>query len=411
MFLVGDVVWLWWADRRLRRVPRAGMWRALSAGFGLFMFVTVVWWLAARLRGLAGPPAALAALAMIWHLVILPVALGLLAVWGSGWIVGQILRWLASLGRRWERSAEGAEAPAGGDPGGLSRRQFIGASVAAIPPLMAVGSTGAGMYQLSTFRVRRLVVPVPSLPAELDGLTIAHVSDTHVGRFTNGRVLEKIAQATSTLNDGQPCDLVAFTGDLIDYTLEDIPAAVDMVRQMRSRYGVFLVEGNHDLFDGWERFDDAVLSAGLDLLLNQARTVTIRGKKVQIMGLVWGPPQRVPGRRYWVDDRVIGESLAQTLTQRDPEAFPILLAHYPHALDHGAQAGIPLTLAGHSHGGQLMLTPNVGPGPLMYRYWSGLYRLPNGCAGVVSNGVGNWFPLRINAPAELIHLTLTAAPS
>ena len=55
-----------------------------------------------------------------------------------------------------------------------------------------------------------------------------------------------------------------------------------------------------------------------------------------------------------------------------------------------------------------MLSDSVGFGPLLYRYWSGLYRKPehNGAALVVSNGVGNWFPLRTWAPAEIIHLTL-----
>jgi hypothetical protein len=53
-----------------------------------------------------------------------------------------------------------------------------------------------------------------------------------------------------------------------------------------------------------------------------------------------------------------------------------------------------------------MLTDFLGFGPLMFRYWSGLYRKPDGAVLVVSNGVGNWLPLRINAPAEIILLTL-----
>ena len=67
--------------------------------------------------------------------------------------------------------------------------------------------------------------------------------------------------------------------------------------------------------------------------------------------------------------------------------------------------GIPLTLSGHTHGGQLMAAPGLGFGPWMYRYWSGPYRRGDAW-GVVSNGVGNWFPLRIGAPAEIIHITL-----
>ncbi|MEL7239886.1 MAG: metallophosphoesterase, partial [Planctomycetota bacterium] len=88
-------------------------------------------------------------------------------------------------------------------------------------------------------------------------------------------------------------------------------------------------------------------------------------------------------------------------------AFPILLAHHPHAFDSAKQAGIPLTLAGHTHGGQLMLPGDLGFGPIMYKYWSGTYRDPaTDAAVVVSNGSGNWFPLRTYAPAEVILLTL-----
>jgi predicted MPP superfamily phosphohydrolase len=91
------------------------------------------------------------------------------------------------------------------------------------------------------------------------------------------------------------------------------------------------------------------------------------------------------------------------LTQLQPGAFPVLLAHHPHAFDYAEN--IPLTFAGHTHGGQLMATANVGFGPMLYRYWSGLYRLGQR-ALIVSNGTGNWFPLRTRAPAEIIHLTL-----
>jgi hypothetical protein len=93
------------------------------------------------------------------------------------------------------------------------------------------------------------------------------------------------------------------------------------------------------------------------------------------------------------------------LPQRDPAAFGILIAHHPHAFDWAAEAGIPLTLCGHTHGGQLMLSPNFGVGPLLFRYWSGLYEKGSSKL-IVSNGVGNWFPLRINAPAEIVHITL-----
>lgn len=105
-------------------------------------------------------------------------------------------------------------------------------------------------------------------------------------------------------------------------------------------------------------------------------------------------------------DLAIAKSMEELLPQRRPEAFPILLAHHPHAFDYAEN--IPLTLAGHTHGGQLMLTEQIGFGPAMFRYWSGLYQRGNRSL-VVSNGVGNWFPLRVQAPAEVVHITLRPA--
>jgi predicted MPP superfamily phosphohydrolase len=90
----------------------------------------------------------------------------------------------------------------------------------------------------------------------------------------------------------------------------------------------------------------------------------------------------------------------------DEHAFPIVLAHHPHAFDHAE--GFPLMLAGHTHGGQIMLNETTGFGPWLFRYWSGLYRR-EGRTLFVSNGTGNWFPIRVNAPAELVQLTLRQA--
>ena len=95
------------------------------------------------------------------------------------------------------------------------------------------------------------------------------------------------------------------------------------------------------------------------------------------------------------------------LKHRQPDAFPILLAHHPHAFDAAAEAGLPLTLAGHTHGGQWMLDRQRGVGPVLFRYWSGLYTR-GGSQLIVSNGAGNVFPVRINAPAEIVHITLRA---
>jgi predicted MPP superfamily phosphohydrolase len=263
---------------------------------------------------------------------------------------------------------------------------------AATPALVTGAGVAYSREQLRAFRVRPIGVALPGLPPELDGLRIALVSDLHVGTFTSGRTVKRVVEETNRLD----ADLVLLPGDLINNALADLSGALDAVCNMQSRHGAFLCVGNHDLIEDGAEFVRRV-KARVPLLVNESRVVPIRGRLVQLLGLPW---ER--------DEARIADSVRQLARQIAPGAFPILLAHHPHAFDAAAAVGVPLTVSGHTHGGQLMLSDAVGFGPLLYRYWSGLYRKPeaDGASLVVSNGVGNWFPLRSRAPAEIIHLTL-----
>ncbi len=284
------------------------------------------------------------------------------------------------------------------DPSSWNRREFLRLGAAILPPVFTLTLAGVAMSQLNRFRVRRFVLSVPTLPSELDGLTIAHVSDIHVGRFTNDGVLKKMV---STVNELQ-ADLVLLTGDLINDALADLDTGLNLVRQMQSRFGLVTIEGNHDLIENPREFERRVRASGIPFLLDQSITLDIRGHPVQLLGLSW---TRVHGPDR---DAAIATAVERLLLQRDPNAFPILLAHHPHAFDAAADGGIPLVLSGHTHGGQLMLNEQQGFGPALFRYWSGLYER-NSSKMIVSNGVGNWFPLRVNAPAEIVHITLRRA--
>ena len=281
---------------------------------------------------------------------------------------------------------------------GLPRREFLGIAAAVIPPLFTVSLSTIAMAQLNNFRVRRFELPVPGLPRDLDGLTIAQVSDIHVGRFTSGPVLREMVRVTNELK----ADLVLLTGDLINDALTDLPVGIDLIRSLNPGHGLCMIEGNHDLIENGAEFRRIIRTSGIPFLVDESTTLTIRGCPVQLLGLRW--EQSRVGKR----DELITQSVHDLLTQRQPDAFQILMAHHPHAFDAAANAGIPLVLAGHTHGGQLMLNDHIGFGPEMFRYWSGLY-VRDRSQMIVSNGVGNWFPLRVNAPAEIVHITLRHA--
>ncbi|HMB95235.1 MAG TPA: metallophosphoesterase [Tepidisphaeraceae bacterium] len=377
--LVSDLIWWQWAHRALghKKISR----RALDA-FMLVQLGGFIWIMLGFFnRGHSDQwlPRPLAAGIFLWHFILLPIGMFIL-------ICDALSTGISRLRRK----------PIAFAP---SRRDFLRTVALATPPIATFLATGASLAELSHFRIRRFTLTMPQLPPALDGLTIAQVSDIHVGRFSTESVLGKIVDATNSMN----ADLVLLSGDLIDHSLTDLPRGLEMVRQMKSRYGAFMCEGNHDLFESPFRFEQGVKSAGVPLLINETTTLDIRGQKVQLLGLEWG----LLTKSYFRDSR-IAASMKTLLPQRDPDAFAILLAHHPHAFDLAAEAGIPLTLSGHTHGGQLMLSKNLGVGPMIFRYWSGLYEKGDSKL-IVSNGVGNWFPLRINAPAELVHITLRRA--
>lgn len=388
MFLV-DVTW-WVLAFRL---TKNRFWRAVISVF-MAVQVTALLMLHSPITWVMNSPKPFLVGVVVWH----NLALGCGIV---GLFVFAIIRASAWLRRRFAKTTPTPSTSPVAEPTNarsLARREFLGACVAAAPALFTIGVTAVSLKQLSSFRLRRMTLSVPTLPRALDGVTIAHVSDIHVGRMTCGHILRDLVKTT---NDLHP-DLVLLTGDLINYELSDLTEAMELVKAMPGRYGQCMIEGNHDLLDNGGEFHRRVKASGIPFLLNETSTITVRGYPVQFLGLSW---KNAHGRKL---DEIISQQLGGVMKQRQADAFPILLAHHPHAFDAAVAADLPLTLSGHTHGGQLMLNNQYGAGSVLFRYWSGLYARGNSQL-VVSNGVGNMFPFRVNAPAELVHLTLQRA--
>ena len=371
------------------RIAKPKFARIALSMFALVQLAGLIWLLTHRfVRAESTIPLARFAMVtlFIWHMILLPV-LFLLAVALLPILV------MVSLFRsaRRLRNFRCTREP---EAGAMSRRQFLGVAIAATPPLFNLGLATVAMRQLAQFRVRRFDLPIVGLPRDLHGLTITQISDMHVGRFTSGRVLREVVAVVNELRS----DLVVLTGDLINDALADLDHALDLVRSMQAVHGAYLIEGNHDLIDNGPEFERRVKQSGVPFLLDESVVITIRGAPLQLLGLSW---TRARKNR----DAAIATAVRHLLRQHQPETFPILLAHHPHAFDAAAAASVPLTLSGHTHGGQLMLNDQCGFGPALFRYWSGPYS-KGASKLVVSNGVGNWFPLRLRAPAELLHLTL-----
>src|SRR5438270_12843844 len=261
---------LWWIV--FARMTNHWIGRAVISLFMLAMMLGLIGIIAARMsRGdwdRVLPKFAVSAI-FIWHFI----GLGLLSLIGLALI--PIL-----LGQKIVRVARHApvkvERPV--QPSDWNRREFLRFGAAMLPPVFTFGLTGIAMAQLNSIRVRRFVLPLVDLPKELDGITIAQVSDMHVGRFTNGEVLEKTVRLVNEME----ADLVLLTGDLINDALADLDTGLDLSRRMTARFGLAIIEGNHDLIENPPEFETRVRVSGIPFLLDESMIVDVRGFPLQL---------------------------------------------------------------------------------------------------------------------------------
>jgi len=248
------------------------------------------------------------------------------------------------------------------------------------------------------FRRNHRVVELPGLPDELCGLRITHLSDPHVGELVTPDHLPHIVDAANELAG----DMVAVTGDFIDFSNSFLPPVMEAMAQLQAPLGVYFVLGNHDYLDDAEEVKRAFGQADLALLLNQAVRLRHRDRVLAVGGIDWSAAQRTQAR-----------TVRDTWKKMSPCDLSVLLAHHPHAFDPAHRCGIDLTLSGHTHGGQMLVSNkrsrkgSIGLANLGFRYTRGLYERGDSRL-FVSSGVGSWFPIRFRCPAEITSLELQA---
>jgi predicted MPP superfamily phosphohydrolase len=240
-------------------------------------------------------------------------------------------------------------------------------------------------------RLTRWRVPLPDLPKSLHGLTIAHLSDFHVGPDVRA---EFVAEALRLAMHHKP-DLIALTGDYISHDWRNLARIQRDLAALSAPLGVYACLGNHDSFCDRARFIRAGLTeAGIRVLSNEAEP--LKGHEgAWIVGLA----DPCTGRHDF--DRA--------LRHVPSGAFRLMLAHTPEVVDAAAQLGVQLLLTGHTHGGQVNL-PLIGPPvvPTRYgpRYAWGLFAR-GATRLVVNRGVGVVAPpVRFRCPPEVVLLTL-----
>jgi uncharacterized protein len=297
----------------------------------------------------------------------------------------------------WASSGLGRAPEPPADP---SRRAFV--ARAAAGAAVAVAGCGTGLAvrtALDPPLVREVGVRLPKLPPALSGLTIAQISDLHVGYTIGEREVRRVVDLTNGLRP----DLVAITGDLVDGTVDELRAAVATLGRLQARHGIFFVTGNHEYYSGVRAWVEELGRLGIRVLRNDRLAVGDRGPggaTIDLAGVDDAGSRRFGG----------GADLARALTGRDEERALVLLAHQPRtdAVGEAVRRGVDLQLSGHTHGGQIFpWTYLVG---MAFPYLNGLYRhAEDGRAGqvYVSPGTGYWGPpMRLGVPAEITKLVL-----
>lgn len=303
-----------------------------------------------------------------------------------------------------DRPNESAHAVTNGH-GSLSRRmraRFRHAAFTATPIWFSRGRLSRVNEKKKLAIVRR-DIPLPELPDELDGLTIAHLTDLHIGRLTTPKHLPRII----TTCQGLKADLIAVTGDFLDLSIKVLDDVIDAMRSLHAEHGVYFVVGNHDYLDNGPELIRRFRSAGLRLLMNESHDIEARGKRIAVSGIDFAhKPADLA--------RLVHRTLVRARSRQRPD-LRLLLAHHPNAFDSACRHGVDVTLSGHTHGGQLILAEtngrrgSIGLGAMSFKYPRGLYRRGPSYL-FVSSGVGSWFPLRVKCPPEVACLTLRNGP-
>jgi predicted MPP superfamily phosphohydrolase len=270
------------------------------------------------------------------------------------------------------------------------RRARIRNFLFTIGPSRLTGGKISRRHLAKELIVRDVRTESPGWPAAFDGLRIGHISDFHLGDLVT---LERVIEAIELLARQEP-DFVACTGDIVDLHHDGAEPLLAALARIPAPLGTAVVLGNHDELHCPDTIMRYARDAGLIMLHDDATQISRQGSPLVVAGIGWA--SSAPACATRVDRACRGR-------------VDLLLAHNPRAFVRAAELGVPLTLSGHTHGGQIAVRnrPNANLA-ITHRHRAGLFeRGPSRL--FVTTGVGAWFPLRLNCPAEVAVVTMRSA--
>jgi uncharacterized protein len=305
-----------------------------------------------------------------------------------------------------------------------SRRTFFRTAsvVAGAAPFLGV------MYGYAAERLRyqvcRVEIPLTNLPPELDGMKIVQISDIHLSSYMTRESVRRVVDMANDVG----ADLAVVTGDLITGVHDSVADCVDEIRHLRAPLGVYGCNGNHEIYARAEDLAERLYQqAGMKMLRRENVVIPFRGAQFNLLGVDYQRERMPSGRKM----QMLGN--VEPLVRRDMPN--ILLSHNPNSFNRAAELGIELSLAGHTHGGQVqveILDVSLSPARFITDYVAGLYHrplsmpsqpkrmgetiklMPNAPKGLaalyVNRGIGTvGAPVRLGAPPEITNIVLRRA--
>jgi hypothetical protein len=306
----------------------------------------------------------------------------------TAWVYGKVREAMQGRGAALKL---GAIAP---DPPSPARRRFLEQAAVFVSATPFVASAYGLLFGRLDVEVTRRRISLSRLPKAFEGFRIAQLSDLHISPFMPA---DEIRRCVAMTNQLKP-DLVVLTGDYLSWDPEAEGQVVHALAGLRAPYGVFGCLGNHEQESSTEESITRLFAAqGMHILRQERTPIRLAGETLNLIG-VDDPLTELPELKVF-----------KPLVM--PDAVNILLIHEPdpRALDRAVELGIDLTLAGHTHGGQLsleFLRRGLSLARLQTPYVSGWFEKA-GAQLYVNRGIGTTgFPIRLGARPEITVLEL-----
>ena len=276
---------------------------------------------------------------------------------------------------------------------------------ALIPALGVMGWFAFGFIEgWKRLELKHITFTSPDLPPYFDGYRLVQITDFHLGSFPPGNdFVQKVVDAT---NNEEP-DMILFTGDLVNNQASEVEPYLKTLGQLHAPDGIYSIWGNHDYCEYGNNHSIGALkrnrrmlygyqeSLGWHQLMNEHHVVSHGMASIAVIGV------ENPGQPPFTNR----SNLKKAMKGLNPDMFKILLSHDPHHWRREVVGKkIQLTLAGHTHAGQLKIGKWT-PARMAFKEWGGAYRIGEQML-YVSSGIGGSFPFRLGAWPELTVITL-----